>query len=177
MFNKPKNKCSAHCLYLQGELFCCFQDYLREQPDNVKSFNIIGEVTRFLNVVYSNINGKNIELVIQLFETMNEFTAVRFFFFFFKIISKHNNTSFQRISVNFWIKCLDCRSCLIFECILILKPSLKKYIVKIVIWCLIKLSQILENSWKKDYCTSQLLLLNRTVKNCFYFGLAKYFAV
>ncbi|XP_078335085.1 inositol 1,4,5-trisphosphate-gated calcium channel ITPR2-like [Crassostrea virginica] len=51
------------------------QDYLREQPDNVKSFNIIGEVTRFLNVVYSNINGKNIDLVIQLFETMNEFTA------------------------------------------------------------------------------------------------------
>lgn len=57
---------------------------MREQPDNVKSFNIIGEVTRFLNVVYSNINGKNIELVIQLFETMNEFTAVRFFFPFLK---------------------------------------------------------------------------------------------
>ncbi|PVD20342.1 hypothetical protein C0Q70_18496 [Pomacea canaliculata] len=51
------------------------QDYLREQPDNVKSFDIIAEVTRFLNVVYSNINGKNIDLVIQLFETMNEFTA------------------------------------------------------------------------------------------------------
>ncbi|XP_055955374.1 inositol 1,4,5-trisphosphate receptor type 1 [Patella vulgata] len=51
------------------------QDYLREQPDNVKSFDIIAEVTRFLNVVYSNITGKNIDLVIQLFETMNEFTA------------------------------------------------------------------------------------------------------
>ncbi|XP_021341779.1 inositol 1,4,5-trisphosphate receptor type 2-like [Mizuhopecten yessoensis] len=51
------------------------QDYLREQPDNVKSFNIIAEVTRFLNVVYSNITGKNIDLVIQLFDTMNEFTA------------------------------------------------------------------------------------------------------
>ncbi|KAH9498183.1 hypothetical protein Btru_007903 [Bulinus truncatus] len=51
------------------------QDYLREQPDNVKSFDIIAEVTRFLNVVYSNINSKNIDLVIQLFETMNEFTA------------------------------------------------------------------------------------------------------
>ena len=36
-------------------------------------------MTRFLNVVYSNINGKNIDLVIQLFETMNEFTAVRLF--------------------------------------------------------------------------------------------------
>ncbi|XP_055891550.1 inositol 1,4,5-trisphosphate receptor type 1-like isoform X4 [Biomphalaria glabrata] len=51
------------------------QDYLREQPDNVKSFDIIAEVTRFLNVVYSNINSKNIDLLIQLFETMNEFTA------------------------------------------------------------------------------------------------------
>ena len=36
-------------------------------------------MTRFLNVVYSNINGKNIDLVIQLFETMNEFTAVGLF--------------------------------------------------------------------------------------------------
>lgn len=54
------------------------QDYLREQPDNVKSFDIIAEVTRFLNVVYSNINSKNIDLVIQLFQTMNEFTAVMY---------------------------------------------------------------------------------------------------
>lgn len=61
------------------QLSVFFKDYLREQPDNVKSFNIIGEVTRFLNVVYSNINGKNIDLVIQLFETMNEFTAVGLF--------------------------------------------------------------------------------------------------
>lgn len=52
------------------------QDYLREQPDNVKSFNIIGEVTQFLNVIYSNIKAKSIDLVIQLFDTMTEFTAV-----------------------------------------------------------------------------------------------------
>ncbi|KAL4233980.1 hypothetical protein ACF0H5_005635 [Mactra antiquata] len=51
------------------------QDYLREQPDNVKSFNIIGEVTQFLNVIYSNIKAKSIDLVIQLFDTMTEFTA------------------------------------------------------------------------------------------------------
>ena len=52
------------------------QDYLREQPDNLKSFNIIGEVTQFLNCIYSNITGKNIDLTIQLFESINEFTAV-----------------------------------------------------------------------------------------------------
>ncbi|KAL4233979.1 hypothetical protein ACF0H5_005634 [Mactra antiquata] len=51
------------------------QDYLREQPDNVKSFNIIGETTQFLNVIYSNINAETIDLVIQLFDTMTEFTA------------------------------------------------------------------------------------------------------
>ena len=64
-----------------------FQDYLREQPDNVKSFNIIAEVTRFLNVVYSNITAKSIELVIQLFDTMNEFTAVNIFFIFFNFVT------------------------------------------------------------------------------------------
>uniref|UniRef100_A0A0L8I7T5 RyR/IP3R Homology associated domain-containing protein n=1 Tax=Octopus bimaculoides TaxID=37653 RepID=A0A0L8I7T5_OCTBM len=51
------------------------QNYLREQPDNVKSFDIIAEVTRFLDVVYSNINGRSIDLVIQLFDSINEFTA------------------------------------------------------------------------------------------------------
>ncbi|XP_064599288.1 inositol 1,4,5-trisphosphate receptor type 1-like [Liolophura sinensis] len=51
------------------------QDYLREQPDNVKSFNIVGEIAQFLNVVYSSINVKTIDLVIQLFSTLNEFCS------------------------------------------------------------------------------------------------------
>ena len=57
-------------------LFYCIQDYLREQPDNMKSFNIVAETTGFVALVYSNINPQNIELVIQLFETLNEFTVV-----------------------------------------------------------------------------------------------------
>ena len=52
------------------------QDYLREQPDNMKSFNIVAETAGFVNLVYSNINPQNLELVIQLFETLNEFTVV-----------------------------------------------------------------------------------------------------
>ena len=52
------------------------KDYLREQPDNLKSFNIIGETAQFLNLVYSNITPANIELCTQLFETLNEFTVV-----------------------------------------------------------------------------------------------------
>ncbi|KAL4234550.1 hypothetical protein ACF0H5_006191 [Mactra antiquata] len=51
------------------------QNYLREQPDNVKSLNIIGETAQFLNVVYSSINARTVDLVIQLFNTLNEFCS------------------------------------------------------------------------------------------------------
>ena len=52
-----------------------FQDYLRDQPDNIKSFNIVAETTAFLNMVYSNINNKTIDLVNILFSTLNEFCS------------------------------------------------------------------------------------------------------
>ena len=52
------------------------QDYLREQPDNMKSFNIVAETAQFVNLVYSSITPQTIELVEQLFETLNEFTVV-----------------------------------------------------------------------------------------------------
>ncbi|XP_055890997.1 inositol 1,4,5-trisphosphate receptor-like isoform X3 [Biomphalaria glabrata] len=51
------------------------QNYLREQPDNVKSFSIVAETAQFLNVVYTTINSTTIDLVIQLFSTLNEFCA------------------------------------------------------------------------------------------------------
>ncbi|XP_071176008.1 inositol 1,4,5-trisphosphate-gated calcium channel ITPR2-like isoform X12 [Mytilus edulis] len=51
------------------------QTYMREQPDNVKSFNIVGETAQFLNVVYSTVNSKTIALIIQIFSTLNEFCA------------------------------------------------------------------------------------------------------
>ncbi|GFO23772.1 inositol 1,4,5-trisphosphate receptor type 3-like isoform x9 [Plakobranchus ocellatus] len=51
------------------------QNYLREQPDNVKSFNIVGETAQFLNVVYTTINSTTVDLVIQLFDTLNEFCS------------------------------------------------------------------------------------------------------
>jgi hypothetical protein len=59
-----------------NDIFVCVQNYLREQPDNVKSFNIVGETAQFLNVVYTTINNKTIDLVIQLFNTLNEFCSV-----------------------------------------------------------------------------------------------------
>jgi hypothetical protein len=60
-------------------VICCLyilQNYLREQPDNMKSFNIVAETAQFLNLVYSNITKDNIDLAIQLFESLNEFAVV-----------------------------------------------------------------------------------------------------
>ena len=54
-----------------------FQDYLREQPDNIKSVNLVAETTRFLNILYSSVNDKTIPLITQLFDTLVEFTSVR----------------------------------------------------------------------------------------------------
>lgn len=54
------------------------QDYLREQPDNIKSVNLVAETTRFLNILYSNINDKSMALIVQLFDTLVEFTSVSY---------------------------------------------------------------------------------------------------
>ena len=43
----------------------------------MKSFNIVGETAQFLNVVYTTINRKTINLIIQLFNTLNEFCSVK----------------------------------------------------------------------------------------------------
>ena len=53
-----------------------FQNYLREQPDNIKSVNLVGETTKFLNILYGNINLNSIALITQVFETLVEFTSV-----------------------------------------------------------------------------------------------------
>ena len=42
----------------------------------MKSFNIVAETAQFVNLVYSSINPQTVELVVQLFETLNEFTVV-----------------------------------------------------------------------------------------------------
>ncbi|KAK7486477.1 hypothetical protein BaRGS_00022278, partial [Batillaria attramentaria] len=54
------------------------QDYLREQPDNIKSVNLVAEATRFLNILYGNVNDKTAPLIIQLFDTLVEFTSGNF---------------------------------------------------------------------------------------------------
>lgn len=51
------------------------QHYLREQPDNIKSVNLVAETTKFLNILYSNISANSIALITQVFETLVEFTS------------------------------------------------------------------------------------------------------
>ena len=55
------------------------QNYLREQPDNMKSFNLVAETAQFVSLIYANISSQNIELAIELFDTLNEFSVVSFF--------------------------------------------------------------------------------------------------
>lgn len=62
-------------------LIAFVQDYLREQPDNIKSVNLIAETARFLSLVYSSISVKTIGLVTELFSTLVEFTSVSITFF------------------------------------------------------------------------------------------------
>ncbi|WAR27712.1 ITPR3-like protein [Mya arenaria] len=51
------------------------QNYLREQPDNIKSVNLVGETTKFLNILYASINKNSVGLITQVFETLVEFTS------------------------------------------------------------------------------------------------------
>eukprot|EP00105_Crassostrea_gigas_P038196 XP_019922344.1 PREDICTED: inositol 1,4,5-trisphosphate receptor-like protein A [Crassostrea gigas] len=51
------------------------QNYIRDQFDNIKSVNLVAETTKFLNILYSNINEQTMPLVVQLFDTLVEFTS------------------------------------------------------------------------------------------------------
>ncbi|XP_074653546.1 inositol 1,4,5-trisphosphate-gated calcium channel ITPR2-like [Tubulanus polymorphus] len=48
------------------------QNYLREQPDNVISCNLLAQVVEFTSEVYSNINPVTIELTSRILDTINE---------------------------------------------------------------------------------------------------------
>mmetsp|Transcript_19552 Transcript_19552/g.58269 ORF Transcript_19552/g.58269 Transcript_19552/m.58269 type:complete len:2305 (+) Transcript_19552:63-6977(+) len=49
------------------------QNYLRTQPDNIRSIDLVAETVRFADTVTAEIDDDNIELVIQTFETLVEF--------------------------------------------------------------------------------------------------------
>ncbi len=52
--------------------FSLFQNYLRFQPDNVRTMNLVTEVTTFINTLYTHINRDTIDTLTQVVETLNE---------------------------------------------------------------------------------------------------------
>ena len=56
----------------------CWQNYLRNQPDNLRSFDLVSDVAQYLNVLCSNITGKTIDLLSLVYETLNELCQVSF---------------------------------------------------------------------------------------------------
>uniref|UniRef100_A0A1I8FNM7 RIH_assoc domain-containing protein n=1 Tax=Macrostomum lignano TaxID=282301 RepID=A0A1I8FNM7_9PLAT len=50
-------------------------DYLREQPDNMKSYNLVSKTVEYLSLVYISVTRSNISLVTQLIKTLLEFSS------------------------------------------------------------------------------------------------------
>lgn len=49
---------------------------MRDQPDNIKSINLIAETVEYLHLFKEDVNADNKELVIQILQTLVEFTSV-----------------------------------------------------------------------------------------------------
>ena len=56
--------------------FVFLQNYLRYQPDNLKSYDLVSEVSQYVSVLYTNITGRTIDLLALVFETLNELSQV-----------------------------------------------------------------------------------------------------
>ena len=56
--------------------FVFLYNYLRYQPDNLKSYDLVSEVSQYVSVLYTNITGSTIDLLALVFETLNELSQV-----------------------------------------------------------------------------------------------------
>ena len=52
------------------------QNYLREQPDNIKTINLVSEVCIFLQSFYVDVTKDNVVLINQIFQTLIEMSVV-----------------------------------------------------------------------------------------------------
>lgn len=52
------------------------QTYLAKQPDNIKSFNIVLDVVEYFHAIVPLCNTNNIQLIIQVLDTMTELAQV-----------------------------------------------------------------------------------------------------
>ncbi|KAI8801199.1 hypothetical protein BJ742DRAFT_838177 [Cladochytrium replicatum] len=71
------------------------QDYVRNQPDNLKSFNLVKDCVEYLQTVVPILNSENITLIIQVFDTLVDLSqgcsANQLDIFGFKIIYPVNS--------------------------------------------------------------------------------------
>ena len=49
---------------------------MREQPDNIKTINLVSETAEYLHLFRDSVNDGNMPLVTQLVQTLVEFTGV-----------------------------------------------------------------------------------------------------
>ena len=52
------------------------QNYLREQPDNIKTINLVSEICIFLQSFYVDATKENIALINQIIQTLTEMSVV-----------------------------------------------------------------------------------------------------
>jgi len=50
------------------------RDYLRHQPDNPQSINILKEVVNYLDVLHTVVDNETISLITQSLDSLNEFS-------------------------------------------------------------------------------------------------------
>ena len=53
-----------------------FQDYLREQPDNVRSFDLVAQATHSLSLYYTNVKDDDVTMVTGIFNALLEIVSV-----------------------------------------------------------------------------------------------------
>ena len=52
------------------------QNFFRDQPESIANVNLIGEVATFAQHYYGKINGNNVQLVVQVLQTLVEVCVV-----------------------------------------------------------------------------------------------------
>jgi hypothetical protein len=75
-------------LLVEGHNFR-IQEYMRFQPDNIKSFNIVQDVVDFLHVLINFREPHVIPLMIQVLDTIIELSQVKISFFSISSLTKY----------------------------------------------------------------------------------------
>ena len=52
------------------------QDYLREQPDNARSFDLVAQATHSLSLYYTNVKDDDVAMVTGIFNALLEIVSV-----------------------------------------------------------------------------------------------------